>query len=206
MALPIWFFSAAHQAANADDLASAYIERDISKTRLLTGDPDEGQRRLLRPQWDIGIEAFQRPANHIADETFIRHLIDSILRHKPPVSQNRDAIAESPNLLESMGDIQDRPSLRLQPPHDGEEDVGFFVGEGRRWLVQDQSAGCPAQCPHDLQQLLFGPAEVFHPRINIEGYAEIGEDLDNVISHLGLFEKASAGHFSAQKVILSHCH
>ena len=68
-----------------------------------------------------------------------------------------------------MGDEDDRRALIAQGVDDAEELVGFFGGDGRGRLIQNQHPRLGDQRLGDLGHLLQGDAEAAHLRVRIEG-------------------------------------
>ena len=192
-------FAASDQAAEANDLARAHMERGLPKAAFATGDPNERKRSLARFRGDVRIEALEGTPHHVADQALVGESLDEIVGDALPVAQHRYAIAKRADLFEPMRDIENGPAFAAKSADNGEKEFGFLVRERRRRLVEDYRAGFAAQRPQDLQQLLLGAGKRLDPGVDVQLDVEVGEDAGDVRTHLPLAQKHAAGLLAAEK-------
>jgi hypothetical protein len=83
------------------------------------------------------------------------------VRHHPfSVSENGDSIGDAVDLVELVRDVDDRHSARLEPLDHPEQRIDLGRAErGGRFVHHDQPC-LPREGTGDLDQLLFGDAQL----------------------------------------------
>ena len=99
------------------------------------------------------------PADHRGHEIVARVLGDGALEHGRAVPQDLHAIGDLDDLVEAMGDVDDRDAALAKAPDEREEPLDLLVGERRRRLVQDQAARLADERARDLDDLALGDAQ-----------------------------------------------
>ena len=168
--------SRAHQAADADDLPLAHLERDVAQ-HLAPGH----QRILDRPVLDlqqgharlVGRARVERPhlaAHHHRDHLVRRQLLARGAPHGAAVAQHGDAVRDLEDLLQAMADVDARHAARAQLAEEAVEAGGVRLREGRRRLVEDEDARLLGQRLADLHELLLADAQLLDgaPGVDVE--------------------------------------
>ena len=93
-----------------------------------------------------------------------------------PVSQDRDPVGQRDDLVEPVGDVDDRHALRAQLPHEGEEVFHLLVGERRGGLVHDEHVSPQRDGLGDLHDLPGSHAQLAQRPARVHVEAQPAED------------------------------
>ena len=104
----------ADEPGEADDLASAQLERDVREARLLVRAPRPAGRRRRSPPPPSG-RVVQRPTDHQPDDLALRQLGCRSRRDVAPVAEHGDGVRDRHDLLEPVADEDDRDAAVAQP-------------------------------------------------------------------------------------------
>ena len=83
------------------------------------------------------------------------------------VAQDRDGVAEIEHLAQTMADIEDRVSARLECFQHVDDARNLVVGQRRGRLVEDEETCVAGEKPRDFDELLLADAERAHRSIQI---------------------------------------
>ena len=155
------------QPAEAEHLAGADLERDAA---------DLGSRRRPRtssstrsvPAGAVGVEALDLAADHELDQ-----LVGGGGRRDPggggaPVGEHRDPVADPPDLVEPVRDVDDADALGGEPADDLEQGLDLALVEDRGGLVHDQQAHVVGERARDRDHLLGGGPQGADPRARVD--------------------------------------
>ena len=98
--------------------------------------------------------------------------------HHLPLPHDGDLIGQRHDLLQFVGDDDDRHALVAEAPQDGEEPLRLLRGQNAGRLVKDQNAGAAAQGLDDLHPLLEPDRQILNQRIRVD-------DQPVMLRHLG---------------------
>ena len=93
------------------------------------------------------------------------------------VAQDLDAVGDGRDLVEPVGDVDDRDALVAQPPDEREEALRLVMGERGGRLVEDQQPGRSRQGAGDLDDLPLADAQRRHESTRVDVDVELLEDL-----------------------------
>ena len=125
---------------------------------------------------------------------------------KAAIAQDRDAIADLVDLVDEMGDEDDRKPSAFELAHDAEKEFGLFRVEARGRLVEDEDPRVLFERARDRHQLLNGD------RIGAEGTFDVDVDAEPLEPFLGAFarlaprDQAEPARLPAERQVLRHRH
>ena len=102
----------------------------------------------------------------------------------PAVLHDRHAVGDLEDLGHAVGDVDDRDTLRGQPPDDAEEVPAFVDRERRRGLIQDEHLQLVRQPLRDFDHLLLARRERSDRQRADRFDLELGEDPARAVVHL----------------------
>ena len=124
----------ADQAADAEYLSSLGREADPEERRRSSKILHGVQRLLARFVGRAWVEVLDLSSNHQRDHVPGRRRRRQ-LTGLPTIAQDGNAIGHVGDLVQPMGDVDHGVPAGLERPHDPEETLRFFGGEGRRRLI-----------------------------------------------------------------------
>ncbi len=113
-----------------------------------------GRHLLLRKH------LIDRAADHHAHDLLLRRVLQQSLAHHLAIAEDRVAVGDAVDLVELVGDEQDRLPLRLQEVDQIEQVLNFLVGQGCRRLVHDDDLGIDRKRARHRHQMLVGDGQV----------------------------------------------
>ncbi len=143
----------ADQPGHADDLAGPEREGDVGEAA--------GEAEALDPQHLLalgrgpaaGEQRLDAAPDHQADDAGPVERPRRPRRHVPPVAQHGDVVGDGLDLLQAMGDQEDRLAGGAQRANDGEQLLGLGRGQRRGRLVEDQQLDVGGERAGDLDEL-----------------------------------------------------
>src|SRR5438552_5845160 len=109
-----------------------------------------------------------------------------------PVLQHAHAIGDLKDLLEAVGDIDDRGAAFAQSANDGEQLLALVPVEGRGGFVHDENIGVTGQSLGRLDHLPLGWAQTIDQRSNIDTLIQLPEHLARLTRHAPIVEHSDA--------------
>jgi hypothetical protein len=110
----------------------------------------------------IGIELLHLATDHEFHEPVGRRRRGQAAGRRASVRQHGHAVADAPNLVEAMRDVDDPDALRGEPPHHLEERRDLALVEDRGRFVHDQQPDVARQRAGDRDDLLGGGPQPPH--------------------------------------------
>jgi hypothetical protein len=172
-----------HQPGEPDDLAGPYGQVDVVQCRPARLRP---QAEALHAQAYVAAAVLGRLAREQLAERTAHHHLDQLgtrrLRHRAPpdvraVAQHGHRVGDLRQLLQPVGDVDDRHAAAReiadhleQPPHLG-------VGQRGRRLVHHEDPDVAAERLGHLDELLLGDAAVPHLAARAQPQAQAGQQL-----------------------------
>ena len=101
------------------------------------------------------------------------------------VAHHGDGVAEGEDLVEAVGDEQQRAALVAQAAGDGEEPLDLDAGQRGGRLVHDEHPGVERDGLGDLDDLLVGDREAERGAVGVDPHAEALEQSDDLRAHGG---------------------
>ena len=166
-------FSAArsYQARQAHDFAvtqsERYPMRVAPEAQVLDPDCCWPRRRFGRHPMTCK-RHLQLAANHKMDDLWWPRRRYRQRHHPPPVTQDRNRIAQIKDLIKMMGNVNDRHPGGAQVTDDSEQPPNFTWCERRSRLIEDQQAAGKRQGLADFKQLTLGDTEMLNRRLRID--------------------------------------
>ena len=167
----------AADAGDADDLTLPDIESERSDLRAGAGDA-----QVLHRQDDRSRLACDRPnrRRQFATDDLAGNAILGGLRQRQRGDQLAAAhdghvIGNLHDLVELVGDDDDRFAGRREAAQDREQTVLLLRRQDRRRLVQDEHGGVAVEHFEDLDDLLLADRETAHPGVEVDGDAVLVE-------------------------------
>ena len=93
------------------------------------------------------------------------------------IAQDRDPVCDLEDLLQSVGDEDQRNPLLLQSSHHLEEHYRLSLAQGRGGLIHRDQVGVERQCLGDLDHLPLGNAQALHQRAGIDLHVQAIKEL-----------------------------
>ena len=90
----------------------------------------------------------------------------------PSASEHGDSVRDLENLVQLVGDEDDRHALAVEGLQDREELRRFLRSEDSRGLVEDEDVGPSVERLQDLHTLLLSDRDVFDVRVGIDRESE----------------------------------
>ena len=163
------------EPGHADDLACPKRERDVREGAVPSQSLDAQDFPAGRSLRALGKHAFERTADHHADDLRPRHVRGGPRRHMPPVAQDRDRVGDERQFLEPVRDEQDRGSALAQVARNAEELLGLRRGQRRGRFVEDQELRISGQRTSDLDELKFSDGKLGDKRARVDSDADSGQ-------------------------------
>ena len=155
--------SGAHQPVDPDHLARPDGERHILHQRANgagSGETPDIQNDLARCRVRPLEQAVRIAADHLPDDPGGVGLRHGLRGHQCAVPEDRDVVADPPELVQLVRDVDDGDVVLAQVVHHREQHVDLVIGQGRRRLVHDQDLDVLQQHLADLHQLLLADRQV----------------------------------------------
>ena len=154
----------AGDAGDAEDLAAAHLERDVREMRCRADRRDgrlsaSSTRRGSGATRVAAAAAFAAACARSSAPIIIAASDAAVSRRGSQVpttlaaAQNRRGVAERPDLVELVADVEDRAALGGEPAQRREQLLGLLRREHRGRLVHDQQLRRLQQAAHDLDAL-----------------------------------------------------
>jgi hypothetical protein len=120
----------AHHAGQAQNLPGPQLEADVRQAAGPLEAPHLQQHRppACAQRREIILDL---AAHHQADEPVLGQLPGGMRAHHPAVLEHRDPIGDLEDLLQHVGNVDDRDPALLRAD-DAEQPAQFLVGEARR--------------------------------------------------------------------------
>ena len=196
-------------ARDADDLAAAHGRSDTPAHRLepavvehRAGPRPRARRRrgvdgrLLDAQHDVAAD------HHAARAPPRRSRPGVVSPTTLPVAHDDDAVGDRHDLVELVGDEDDREALVDELAHDREELVDLLRREHRRRLVEDEDARAPVERLEDLDALLHAHREVRDAGVRVDLQAVALGDLDDLAARGREVDDAEPRRLAAEHDVL----
>src|SRR5262245_40077118 len=167
-----------HQPCQAENLSLSYLQTDVPQPGS-SGQAFHMQRdvSLRMLAW---LERLDRAiADHQPNDLVHRYADGGASSNHPPIAQHGNAIADLPDLFESVTYIKDAGSGVAKPAQVGEGELDLGICQRRRGLVEHQDSAWVGQCRGKRHQLLLAHAEPSDGQVRIEiGQADGGQRLE----------------------------
>ena len=108
----------------------------------------------------MAVERADVASDHHADDRLDVCVGDAARGDVTTVAQHGVAVAEAKDLLQPMGDEDDRQALGLKRPDDADKVGDFGLAQGGGRLVHDDEPRSHGEGACDLDQLLLGDREI----------------------------------------------
>ncbi len=142
---------------------------------------------------DLGEQLVDVATDHQRDQLGRRGLVDAAGVDVGPVAHHGDGVGEGEDLVEAVGDEDERAALVAQAAGDGEETVHLDTAECRGGLVHHEEAGVEGDGLGDLDDLLVGDGEAGGRAAGVDAHPEPGEEALGLGDHRGPVDAATAG-------------
>lgn len=176
--------SGADQAAEADDLAGPYRER---QGRCGTLDQEVVDLQHDRGGWRgraaSGKQLGQLAAHHAGDDLGLGDACRRDMAHQPAVAHDGDGIGDLLDLLHAVAGVEDAYAACPQRADDPEQLLGFPAAQRRRRLIHQHDPGVARGRLEDLHHLRGRGAERLHRRIGIEVELDAAQHRCRLVSH-----------------------
>ena len=122
------------------------------------------------------------------------------------ILKDRDIVTDLYDLVELMGNIDNRDILLFQALHDGEQCLNLSLGQGRCGLVHNDYLCLAGYGPHNLHHLAVCGAEIAHdiPRVDIGNFQAIHQPRCFLIQSLIVDQYAAVLRQIIQKDVFRH--
>ena len=114
------------------------------------------------------VERLEVAADHQADHRVAADLVAAKLADDRAVAQDDDPVGALLDLVQAVGDEDDRHAVGLELADDPHQPLGLGGREARRRLVHDDDARVERQRLGDLEQLALGEREVGDQIVDLE--------------------------------------
>ena len=153
----------------------------------------------------LGEEVADLSADHPLDDPVDGRLRDRVGGDVGAVAHHGDRVAEREDLVEAVGDEDERAALVAQAAGDREEPVDLDPAERRGRLVHDQQARVERDGLGDLDDLLVGDRESPSGTARVDPDAETGEERLGLGVHRRPVDAAAAAvRLTAHEDVLGH--
>ena len=202
--------SVALDAGDADDFPAAHVERDAAQGRLakiigrlqvveLQEHLARGCRLLLYLERDLS-------PNHHCSQFLLRDGFRVGFADQFTSPQHGDAVGDAENLLELMGDEDNRLSLAAEQLHHGEETFYLLRRQNGSRLVENQDIGLPVERLEDFDALLKTDGEVLDYCVGVDRHVVPFGQLTDVCRDALPVEEAFADALAAQHDVVDNTH
>ena len=191
------------QAGQPDDLAGVDGQVDgvdvpvAAAAELEAGLADRGALQL------VGEEGGDGAPDHEPHDGGLVELARGAGVDERAVLEDGDRVAEVEDLLEPVGDVEDRDAAVGQPPDDGVEEPDLVVGQRGGGLVHRDDARVVADGLGDLDDLLLGDRQGADLVVGRQAAdPEPVEELLGVAAHAGGVDERAAARLAAEVDVL----
>ena len=191
----------AHQTGNAQDLVLVHLEAH--------GDGEVGVAQVLDPEDFLArrgragrMALGKLLADHEADDLLQVGIPGRDRRHRDPVAQHGDAIADELHLFQLVGDVDEADAARLDVADGLEERLGLLAAERGRRLVHDEDFRVLGERNGDLEHLLLRDGEIPHPGPGVDIEVDLPQRLPRVGVHIRPADEAALAGEGGEREIL----
>jgi hypothetical protein len=183
----------ADESRESENLAATKFQRNADGG-LASRHAGQREDRLARLMGNLGKKLFNGATDHEGDD-----LLFGSPRQLPgadgaSVAEHGVIVADFPNFLEKMADVDDAEAFLLQPSNHLKELLGIVAGEGTGRLVEDDDLGVGDEGAGDFNQLLRGDGQVANDGAGLEpGVTEPFEGLSHPGSLTSVLDESPAG-------------
>ena len=180
----------AGHAGNPDDFACPHLQADLLQigAELLFGrhrQPVQGQSDLAG-----GPAAGRRRAEGLADHHLGQAAGGLLARragcNHPAATQDGGVMAQRPDFLQLVRDVEDRTTFAGQPAQRLEQDGHFLRRQDRGRLVHDDQTRVLQQAAHDLNPLALADGEIADHAVRVQLQAVAARDVDDTAAQVAL--------------------
>ena len=197
------------ESGEPDDLAcvQSEIERlhdppsseSLGDQNRLILDRRGGARRVL-------FGAFELPSQHQRNHFRPRQLGDRSAADEAAVAQDRDTVRDFVNLIDEMGDEDNRDAMSLEVPDDLEQERDLVGVEARRRLVEHQHPCVVLERPGDGDELLDGDRIRAERPLDVDVDIEALQTLPGALSRRSPIDESKLLRLAQKRQILGHRH
>lgn len=200
----------AGHARDRDDLAGAQREVDVVQQGdarvVLQLQAFHLQHRLARAVRRAGQVVLDRAAHHHVGQLLLRRPRRLDRADHAAGAHHRHGVGDVHDLLQLVGDQDDRLALFLEQLQDLEQRLGFLRGQHGGRLVQDQDVRAAVDLLQDLDALLHADGQVVDRRQRIDVQAVARADLAQLGFRLGAVTGQAEAAFGAEHDVVEHRH
>ena len=189
------------RAAGADEPAETH---DLTRVHLQADPANGGQppgvsdleQDTIRADRPVRVELIDLSPDHELDQLAGRRRRGETARRRAAVGQDGHAVADAPDLVETVRDVDDADALRGQTANDVEERADLGLVEDRRRLVHDEQPHVARERAGDRHDLLRRRPEL--PHLGAHGdrlVSEPSEQRSGVAVHLVEVEQRATARF-----------
>ena len=135
-----------------------------------TGSPERSMVRCA--ERDERLEVVELAADHLGHQGVPGQLGDEVLADQGAVAQHGDPVGDLVDLVQEVGDEQDRDARVAQLADHAEELLDLVAVEAGRRLVQDEHLGLEHHGPADRDELLDGDRVGRQQRARVDVHAQ----------------------------------
>ena len=110
------------------------------------------------------------------------------------LAQDGDTVTDGQDLMQLVGDDDDRLAVGLHVADDAEQLLGLLRGQNCRRLVEDQDVRAAVQHLDDLQRLLLADAHLVDLLVKVKGELVLFADGAGLVVDLFQVELLAAAH------------
>ena len=148
------------------------------------------------------VEGLELATDHRADQLELGGLGDQPLLDEPAVAQDRHPVGDLVDLVEEVGDEDDRHALVAQAAHHREELLHLVGVEAGRGLVEDQHLGLDVDGTRDGHELLDRDRVLVERRARVDVDAEVQQGPAGPAIHLAHADRPEAPRLPAEHHVL----
>ena len=119
-------------------------------------------------------------AHHHVRQLLRRGVLRGHISDVPALAQDRNTVRDVHDLVELVGDDNERLAVCLHVPHDVKKPVRLLRGEDGRGLVQNEDVGTPVEYLDDLHRLLFRDRHIIDLFLRVDDKAVLVTDLPDL--------------------------
>ena len=181
------------------------LERDV--TQLGVGREPGNRERYLVRGGTAGAreEIVDAPPDHVLDQACMGMVADRPGRNMSAVAEDGHAVGDCEDLVELVGDVEDRNPKGGQAPDDGEEKRDLVRRERRGRLVHDHDPRLMGEGAGDLDHLLLADRKAAGLGGRIDGEADPLEQRPGIAAdRLPIDRAGAAGRVLLEEDVLRH--